>query len=45
VVGNFRSTDRQLIVHVLHLLMLVVQSISGVVSVGSKGAAVLSLEE
>jgi len=45
VVRNFRSTDRQLIVHVLHLLMLVVQSISGVVTVGSKGAAVLSLEE
>jgi hypothetical protein len=35
VVGNFRSTDRKLIVYVLHLLMFVVQSISRVVTVGS----------
>jgi hypothetical protein len=45
VVGNFRSTDGKLIVHVLHLLVCVVQSISRVVTVGSKSAAVFSLEE
>jgi hypothetical protein len=45
VVGNFRSTDGQLIVHILHLLVVLIQVISRVVTVGSQCAAVFCLEE
>jgi len=45
VVGNFRSTDGELIVDILHLFVLLIQSISRVVAVGSQSTAVFSLEE
>ena len=45
VVGNFRSTDGQLIVYILHLLVVLIQVISRVVAVGSQCATVFCLEE
>ena len=45
VVSNFRSTDGQFIVHIDHLLVVFIKSISGVVAMGTKSASILSLEE
>ena len=45
VVGNFRSTDGQLIVYILNLLVVLIQVISRVVAVGSQCATVFCLEE